>query len=112
MQTVAKEGVVHRLVEIVREIESDHLTNWGPYTKFSLPNETLDCVLHPIGTLNLFQRRRLEEIGAQEPVRVPDGTWNCQDWVISVLRKAEQAGLFGREQWQSAVCAAGWTGEL
>lgn len=47
----------------------------------------------PLGTLTLAQRRALERLAAAERVREPDGRWNCQDWVRSVLGRAVRAGL-------------------
>ena len=43
------------------------------------------------------QRTELDAIGNATPVRKPDGTWNCQDWVITVLGSVETAGLIARE---------------
>ncbi|KDQ10956.1 hypothetical protein BOTBODRAFT_468965 [Botryobasidium botryosum FD-172 SS1] len=106
-----EDGLVHRRIEIVREIERDHLTNWGPYTKIG-PVISANTHLHTIGALNLSQRRELERIAEQEPVRVPNGEWNCQDWIISVLQKAVQAGLFTRAECQSAIHKAGWKGDF
>ena len=43
--------------------------------------------------MSLPQRKGLEAIAGTEPVMRPDGEWNCQDWVLSVLGKAVQRNL-------------------
>lgn len=44
----------------------------------------------PLGAVPLDKRKRLEDIARSMRVRVPDGSWNSQDWVMSVLRAAVQ----------------------
>lgn len=76
------------------EVENRVYTNWGPHTK-SMSRETCDSSLWmKIGRLSLEQRQVLESIATNEPVEVPNGVWNCQHWIKSVLQKAIQAGLF------------------
>ena len=43
-----------------------------------------------LGSVGLEKRRRLEEIARSMKVKVPDGGWNSQDWIMSVLRTAVQ----------------------
>lgn len=68
-------------------------TNWGPMTKSQDALTLAHTLAAPLGTLTLAQRRALERLAAAERVREPDGRWNCQDWVRSVLRRAVRAGL-------------------
>ncbi|KAF8878644.1 hypothetical protein CPB85DRAFT_1342533, partial [Mucidula mucida] len=52
--------------------------------------------------MSLRTRQELEAVAAVEPVRVPDGQWNCQDWLISVLERAEALEILTHEQWWPA----------
>ncbi|KAJ6514344.1 hypothetical protein C8R47DRAFT_1033148 [Mycena vitilis] len=76
---------VHRVLHIVREIGCDHYTNWGPITRSFDPR---DYEAVPVAELTLTQRVVLEQIAAKTEVCVPNGEWNCQDWVREVLAKA------------------------
>ena len=98
---------VHRQLAIVREHNAhgplSHLTNWGPKTKTVEPG--LRCI--PLAELALPQRRWLEGVAGAEPVRKPNGRWNCQDWVLSVFAQAVRAGVLARAQVESALAEAG-----
>ncbi len=48
-----------------------------------------------LGHLGLEGRKRLEEIARNTKVRVPDGHWTIQDWVMEVLRAAVRERVFG-----------------
>ncbi|KAF8149946.1 hypothetical protein B0H34DRAFT_678882 [Crassisporium funariophilum] len=103
---------VYRQIAIVRERGPtgplSHLTNWGPKTK--VISEKTTCI--PIATLTYEQRQGLESVAAAEPVLRPNGWWNCQNWVVSVLVKTIQNGIFSREQVEPVLVQAGWTASL
>ena len=104
---------VHRLLGVVRERGPDgdlleHLTNWGPLTRSAASagcHENTNSI--PIGTLSLPQRKWLEGVAEAEPVLKPNGWWNCQDWVISVLVQSIRNGLFAKESVESVLKQAG-----
>ncbi|KAF9558525.1 hypothetical protein CPC08DRAFT_557196 [Agrocybe pediades] len=95
---------VHRRVHVVREIGASHLTNWGAVTSSMDPDPTTRDIF--IKRMTLAERKRLEEIGNTTPVRVPDGDWNCQNWVYSVLRTAEKEDLLAPQESVSVVIRA------
>lgn len=97
---------VHRRVQIVREILATHLTNWGAMTKASTADTQANAFEMSLGVLGYEARRRLEEIGDGMEVYEPDGQWNCQNWVVMVLRKAEEEGLIEKNVWMKAVMEA------
>ncbi|KAF9027260.1 hypothetical protein BDZ89DRAFT_1067082 [Hymenopellis radicata] len=100
--TVAEtsEAPYHRHLDIVQEIGINYLTNWGPLTSAKRQgSEHVICMAR----MSLRKRQDLEAVAAAEPVRVPDGQWNCQDWLISVLEKAEALGILTHEQWWHTV---------
>jgi len=71
-----------------------HLTNWGAVTKaYSRP-----ATHYKIATLTLANRQGLEQIANAEQVLIPDGNWNCQDWVHAVLKKGVDQGIFTKTQ--------------
>jgi hypothetical protein len=96
-------NIVHRKVHIVREIGFDHLTNWGGLTKLTSPMTVARAVDIPLKKMDLEQRRRLEKISERTEVVKPNGKWNCQDWIVSVLESAEAEGLVSREEWTKTV---------
>ena len=77
--------------------------NWGPHTESVSELEELTSLRATLGSLGLEQRRILEEIGLQEVVEPPNGEWNCQSWIRSILKKAINARLFSEEAVDSAV---------
>lgn len=68
-------------------------TNWGPHTKSVTDAEMQYAFRVPLARLSLHERRALEEIARAETVEEPNGEWNCQSWIRSVLKKAVDAGL-------------------
>lgn len=84
-------------------IYKDIYTNWGPMTKSQDASALAHTLAAPLGTLTLAERRALERLAAGERVREPDGRWNCQDWVKSVLARAVRAGLFKEGVVRAAV---------
>ncbi|KAG6908437.1 hypothetical protein DXG01_004662 [Tephrocybe rancida] len=78
---------------------SNHLTNWGALTKIT-ERYTKAVTLT---TLSLAERRRLEAIAGATPVRKPDGAWNSQDWLVTVIETSVQQGLVTRQDFRAAI---------
>lgn len=100
--------MVHVLTERVsvpgpRPVYKEIYTNWGPMTKSQDAGTIARSLFVPLGTLGLSQRKTLERIAETEPVREPDGLWNCQDWLKSVLWRAVSEGLFEKEKVEEAL---------
>ncbi len=93
------EANIHRHLDIVQEAGVDHFTNWGPITR----TERREEHIIPMAKLSLEKRQQLGQIAAKTPVRIPDGTWNCQDWLITVLKTAESQNILMHEDWAPAV---------
>ena len=89
----ARRGDAVKRLQVVQERGHAHLTNWGALTVIASERSTCAGYAFLLGDLTLAQRRKLEGIAAVEPVLAPDGEWNCQDWVVSVIRKAAHAGI-------------------
>ncbi|KAK0432894.1 hypothetical protein EV421DRAFT_1455507 [Armillaria borealis] len=89
-------------LDIVQEAGVDHFTNWGPITRTERKEEHII----PMAKLSLEKREQLGRIAAKTPVRIPDGTWNCQDWLITVLETAESQNILMHEDWAPAVQSA------
>jgi len=76
----------------VREVGFDYYTNWALKQGFFDPTS---LKAFPIATMNLKERKVLEDIASTTEVFEPNGIWNCQDWVIEVLRKpSRRSGQF------------------
>lgn len=91
---------VQRILHIVTELGFKHYTNWGPLTRSFDP---LELAAVPIATLTLVQRRALEDIAAETRVCVPNGEWNCQDWIIEVLGRAVEEDLVSAMEMDTAI---------
>ncbi|KAK0466159.1 uncharacterized protein EV420DRAFT_812674 [Desarmillaria tabescens] len=114
VKTEEKGGVKHvyrRLLEVVQEIGYNYLTNWGAITQVETHNSHRNKPRKAVTTMSLSQRQELERIAAGVRVEEPNGEWNCQDWIITVLKKAEQAGLVTNNEWTAAVAWARKGGE-
>ncbi|KAJ6578186.1 hypothetical protein B0H19DRAFT_1062721 [Mycena capillaripes] len=94
---------VQRILHIVTEIGRNHYTNWGPVTRTFDP---LELAAVPIAELTHVQRVALEKIAAQTDVYIPNGQWNCQDWVVDVLAHAVEDGLISAAARDEALSAA------
>jgi hypothetical protein len=94
---------VERVLHIVREVGLEYYTNWGPITRFF---ETTHFNAIPIATISLLNRKALEEIASSTEVYEPNGAWNCQDWVVEVLRKAIEKGIFTTKEVDMVLAAA------
>jgi hypothetical protein len=91
------------MLHIVRELGFPHLTNWGPMTK-NIEADSAQFI--SLCYMSLEKRKRLEAIASQEPVAVPDGKWNCQDWIVSVLEKASQLDIIAAEDIKTSIAQA------
>lgn len=94
---------VQRVLHIVREVGFSHYTNWGPKTRFFEPTAMTAI---PIAILSRAQRQTLERIASSTEVLVPNGEWNCQDWIIEVLRQAVRQDLITALQRDTALAIA------
>lgn len=65
-----------------------------------------DSVKIPVTTLSLSERKELEKIAENTGVYAPNGSWNCQDWVCTVLEAAVRHGLLSNKDAEEAVGAA------
>ncbi|KAF8074810.1 hypothetical protein FPV67DRAFT_599354 [Lyophyllum atratum] len=92
---------VERQIHLIHDLGINHLTNWGPLTKISERHTKAVTVT----TMSLEDRRRLENIASATPVRKPDGGWNCQDWLITVLEASVLQGLVTTKECRSALAA-------
>ncbi|KAF7334652.1 hypothetical protein MVEN_02295700 [Mycena venus] len=94
---------VQRILHIVREVGYYHYTNWGPLTRTFDPLE-LEAI--SIAQLTRAQRGALEAIAGRTEVCVPNGEWNCQNWVMEVLECAVADGLVSAAERDAALDAA------
>jgi len=94
---------VQRILHIVTEIGCNHYTNWGPVTRTYDP---LELAAIPIAQLTPAQRVALEGIAVRTEVCVPNGEWNCQDWVIEVLARAVEDDLLSAAEKDAALNVA------
>ncbi|TFK53988.1 hypothetical protein OE88DRAFT_1732724 [Heliocybe sulcata] len=116
---VKLEGRYYRVIQATREWDPranptiastarrlDFLTNPGPKT-LSLTTKTEEHgKFVPVGVLSPEARMVLERIAKNHPVHVPDGAWNCQDFVAEILGKAVDQGLFDRTAVDDALKVA------
>ncbi|KAH7925096.1 hypothetical protein BV22DRAFT_461163 [Leucogyrophana mollusca] len=102
----------HRILELKNELAPDgsgplpYLTNWGPRTT-SIGVEDQASIHVDVVVLSYSQRQVMEEIARNEPVRPPNGNWNCQNWVASILRRCEEAGILTGDQRRHALSQTG-----
>lgn len=113
-----REVPVTRRVQIVREMilrGSDdergrmlpHLANWGANTKTPTGLTTVERSHRIIiKRMTKEERVRLQEIADSTRVRVPNGRWNCQDWIKTVLMTAVQEALIDQGQYDEAITQA------
>lgn len=99
----AKTQLLWRRIQVVHEAGVDHLTNWGAISTYG-EGGVVDGSEHiVIKAMSKSQRIELEAIANATQVRVPDGHWNCQDWVKTVLETAVEWGLLSTEEYEHAV---------
>lgn len=101
--------VVEEKIEVAREQRPLQLyVYWGPLTKSSGPTDGV-AKRYSLGVFPLAQRLQIEELARQVPVMVPDGTWNCQDWILDLLSRMVSEGILPKDSPDSAVISAGRT---
>ncbi|KAF8069054.1 hypothetical protein FPV67DRAFT_1780432 [Lyophyllum atratum] len=100
-----RERVLRRL-HVVRHDDNPHLTNWGPVTKATSTATTNRSREYKLKDMTYAQRQHMEAICRRLPIQEPDGEWNCQDWIITLLKLAERDGLITRAEWEPAVRSA------
>ena len=93
-------------LHIVQESDIPHLTNWGPITQAE-GDSTRSAAKYSLGQHSLQTRQRLKNIAAAMPVQVPDGHYNCQNWVRHVLDAA-----VAQQVLSAAAVHAAWTAFL
>ncbi|KAL1703590.1 hypothetical protein EV121DRAFT_260689 [Schizophyllum commune] len=82
-----------RCLELYAHVRSKHLVNWGPITQQHHLYVAHQISSISLGVLTLEQRRQLEAIAWNVPICLPDGEWNCQNWVCAVLVIAVARGI-------------------
>lgn len=83
---------------------------WGPLTKSSGPTDDV-ADRYFLGVFSQTQRKQIEELAAETPVMVPDGTWNCQDWLLDLFERMVDAGIINARTRDSVLKAAGYSGK-
>ena len=99
-----KEVIIRRL-QIVQETGYNHLTNWGPLT-VTAGDTTKSSPQFSLGKLSLSQRKVLEKIARETPVMMPNGEWNCQNWITDVLKEAVKQNVLDNGIVNEALIAA------
>ncbi|KAI0360324.1 hypothetical protein OH77DRAFT_1418213 [Trametes cingulata] len=77
---------------------------WGALTKSAGPTDSV-ATKHSLGIFSLADRQKIEDLAWKTPVMIPDGTWNCQDWLLDLLRRVTAAGLVSQEKVDSVLNA-------
>ncbi|KAI0309866.1 hypothetical protein OF83DRAFT_1178848 [Amylostereum chailletii] len=78
------------------------LVFWGPMTTSESPG--INAMRHvPLKTMTLEERRAMEAIAQGMEVYAPNGVWNCQNWVKTVLGEAVEKGLLSAEECERTV---------
>lgn len=85
---------------------NEHLVYYGAFTKVIEAQTQSRNKAFPLGFATLKQRKLLEQIASETDVMLPDGDWNCQNWVKSVLATASARGIFDAEVVRRAVSSA------
>jgi hypothetical protein len=99
----AETQMLWRRIQIVHEAGVDHLTNWGAISTYGEGGIVDGSERIVIKAMGKKERIELEAIANATQVRVPDGHWNCQDWVKTVLTTAVDRGLLSMEEYERAV---------
>lgn len=97
-----------RQIHVVTESMSDgpppqpRYVYWGAMTKSAGPVDSV-ATRQSVGVFSLADRLRIEGLARDTPVMVPDGTWNCQDWLLDLLQRIVSAGLISQDKRDSLV---------
>ena len=103
---------VYRMFQIQREFDFTtgeplpHLTNWGAITSSGAGDTPETSPVIVIKAMGREDRKALERIANETPVRVPDGDWNCQNWCKTVLLMGVDMGLLSKAEYDKAISIA------
>ncbi|KAH6916900.1 hypothetical protein BKA70DRAFT_1250903 [Coprinopsis sp. MPI-PUGE-AT-0042] len=99
----AQTQLLWRRIQLVHEAGVDHLTNWGAISTYGEGGIVDGSERILIKAMSKSERIELEAIANATQVCVPDGHWNCQDWLKTVLMSAVDRGLLSTEEYERAV---------
>ncbi|KAI0654906.1 hypothetical protein C8Q70DRAFT_465522 [Cubamyces menziesii] len=78
---------------------------WGALTQSS-GHSTSKLTKVLVGVMSLATRKSIEQLALEVPVMWPDGTWNCQNWILDLLTRMHRAGIISQRRWEEVVGAA------
>ncbi|KAH6916899.1 kinase-like domain-containing protein [Coprinopsis sp. MPI-PUGE-AT-0042] len=99
----ADNQLLWRRMQLQQEAGVNHLTNWGAKATYGQGFTTNHSVKIVVKAMSRSERLELETIANTTPVRIPDGRYNCQDWVKTVLSTAVDQGLLTQEDYERIV---------
>ncbi len=97
--------VIEERVEAEAGTWDSRYVYWGPLTKSSGPTDDV-AERYSLGAFSLEWRKNVEELADQTPVMVPDGTWNCQDWLLDLFERMITERLISSEKRDDVLAAA------
>ena len=74
-------------------IRAQYCEYCGACTKSQDGTSAVGARLFSLGRLSRQSRQRIEEIARSVPACPPDGLWNCQHWILGVLRRMADDGM-------------------
>ena len=74
-------------------IRAQYCEYCGACTKSQDGTSAVGARLFSLGRLSRQSRQRIEEIARSVPACPPDGLWNCQHWILGVLRRVADDGM-------------------
>ena len=98
-------GYIVRRLQVAQEQGFNHLTNWGALT-VTAGTLTTTAQKFSVGEMTLSQRKHLERIALGTQVMMPNGQWNCQNWITAVLKEAVNQYLLDGRIVDQALYAA------
>ncbi|KAI0336633.1 hypothetical protein GY45DRAFT_1315217 [Cubamyces sp. BRFM 1775] len=78
---------------------------WGALTQSSDPSASKSTKVL-VGMMSLAMRQSIERLALEVPVMWPDGTWNCQNWILDLLTRMYRSGIISQRRWEEVVGAA------
>ncbi len=99
--------VIEERVEAEAGTWDSRYVYWGPLTKTSGPTDDV-AKRYSLGAFSFEWRKRIEDLAGLTPVMVPDGTWNCQDWLLDLFERMIGAGLVSDGKRDEVLAAAGY----
>ncbi|KAI0065167.1 hypothetical protein BV25DRAFT_1822284 [Artomyces pyxidatus] len=94
---------VARFLEARQAAGCEHYTYWGPVTRAA---SLEGARLIPVATLSMADRRALEKLAGGIRVMKPNGWWNCQNWVVQLLRRAADEDIITAKERDTAIYSA------